>query len=54
VTDAEVAAKPVETEHRRLALVAKQLRITLEIQRFLDIGSVEGLLMVLKDLGDGR
>lgn len=51
--DAEISARHVETEHRRLALVAKQLRMLIEVQRYTETGSVEGLLAVLKDLGDG-
>jgi hypothetical protein len=49
--DAEITARQVETEHRRLALIAKQLRIAIEVQRFLDTGSAEGLMTVLRDLG---
>lgn len=49
--DAEIAAKRAETDHRRLAYVAKQLRIVIEVQRYLDSGSTEGLLAVLRDLG---
>lgn len=48
--DAEITARQVETDHRRLALVAKQLRIAIEVQRFLDTGSAEGLMTVLHDL----
>lgn len=51
VLDTEIAARHVETEHRRLALVAKQLRITIELQRFLEQGDADGLLAVLRDLG---
>lgn len=51
--DAEITARHVETEHRRLALVAKQLRIAIEMQRFVETGSAEGLLTVLKELGNG-
>lgn len=49
--DVEITARQVETEHRRLALIAKQLRIAIEVQRFLDTGSAEGLMTVLRDLG---
>lgn len=49
--DAEIAARRAETDHRRLAYVAKQLRIVIEVQRYLDTGNVEGLLTVLHDLG---
>lgn len=49
--DAEVSAKHIENDHRRLAYLAKQLRIVIEVQRYMDSGSVDGLLAVLKDLG---
>lgn len=49
--DAEISARQVEAGHRRLALVAKQLRIAIEVQRFLDTGSADGLMSVLRDLG---
>lgn len=49
--DAEVTAKHIENDHRRLAYLAKQLRIVIEVQRYMDSGSVDGLLAVLKDLG---
>lgn len=49
--DAEIRNKQIEGQHRQLAYVAKQLRIIIEIQRFLETGSVEGLLATLKDLG---
>jgi hypothetical protein len=48
---AEITAKGIETEHRRLALVAKQLRVVLEIQRYMETGSADSLLSVLKELG---
>jgi hypothetical protein len=51
--DAEITARHVETDHRRLALVAKELRIAIEVQRYLETGSAEGLLAVLKELGNG-
>ncbi len=47
---AQIAARHIETEHRRLALVAKQLRITLETQRYLDSGRPDGLMGVLQDI----
>lgn len=49
--DAEISARAIETEHRRFALVAKQLRLALEMQRYLETGDVEGMLNVLKELG---
>lgn len=48
---AEVTAKHIENDHRRLAYLAKQLRIVIEVQRYMDCGSVDGLLAVIKDLG---
>lgn len=51
--DAEISARHVETDHRRLALIAKELRIAIEVQRFVETGSAEGLLAVLKELGSG-
>ncbi len=48
--EAETMGKHTETQHRQLALLAKQLRIALEAQRYLETGSVEGLLSVLKDM----
>jgi hypothetical protein len=49
--DAEIRSRNIENQHRQLAFLAKQLRIVIELQRFLETGSVEGLLAVLKDLG---
>lgn len=49
--DAEIASRRIENRHRQLAYLAKQLRLVIEIQRFLDTGSVEGLVGVLKDMG---
>ncbi|MTH97529.1 ORF6N domain-containing protein [Roseibium sp. RKSG952] len=49
--DAEVTAKHIENDHRRLAYLAKQLRIVIEVQRYMETGSADGLLTVLKDLG---
>lgn len=51
--DAEIRNRQIEGQHRQLAYLAKQLRITIEVQRYLDTGSVEGLLATLKDLGGG-
>jgi len=49
--DADVRTRHIESQHRQLAYLAKQLRMVIEIQRFLETGSVEGLIAVLKDLG---
>jgi hypothetical protein len=49
--DAEIASRHIENRHRQLAYLAKQLRLVIEIQQFLDTGSVEGLVAVLKDMG---
>lgn len=48
--EAETFGKHTENQHRQLALLAKQLRIALEAQRYLETGSIEGLLSVLKDM----
>ena len=50
--DANIAAKQIENNHRHLAYQAKQLRIVIEIQRYLERGDVDSLLNVLKDLGN--
>jgi hypothetical protein len=47
----EIASRRIENHHRQLAFLAKQLSMVLEIQRYLETGSVEGLLAVLNDLG---
>ena len=49
--DAETAQKHTEQRHREFALVAKQLRLVLTAQQYLESGSVDGMLAVLKDLG---
>ena len=49
--DAEIAARQIENNHRQLAYLAKQLRIVIEVQRYLEQGNMENLLAVLKDLG---
>ncbi|ATC33985.1 hypothetical protein CA606_17530 [Caulobacter vibrioides] len=48
--EAETALRVTETQHRQLALLAKQLRLVLVAQQALDRGGVEDLLAVLKDL----
>jgi len=50
--DTEISARHIENNHRQLAYLAKQLRIVIEVQRYLDQGNVENLLAVLKDLGN--
>lgn len=47
---AEAAVKATENQHRQLALLAEQLRLVLVAQQFLESGSVDALLMTLKDL----
>lgn len=47
---AEAAVKATENQHRQLALLAKQLRLVLVAQQFLESGSVDALLTTLKDL----
>lgn len=48
--EAETAQKRTENQHRQLALLAKQLRLVLVAQQYLETGGVEGLLATLKDL----
>ena len=48
--EAETAQKRTENQHRQLALLAKQLRLLLVAQQYLETGGVEGLLATLKDL----
>jgi hypothetical protein len=48
--EAETAQKRTEDQHRQLALLAKQLRLVLVAQHYLETGGVEGLLATLKDL----
>jgi len=48
--EAETALRATENQHRQLALLAKQLRLVLVAQQYLERGSVENLLTVLKDL----
>ncbi|WP_421739384.1 ORF6N domain-containing protein [Caulobacter sp.] len=48
--EAETAQRVTENQHRQLALLAKQLRLVLVAQQYLERGGVEDLLTVLKDL----
>lgn len=48
--DAETARAASEIAHRDLALLAKQLRLVLLAQDYLETGRMEGLLNVLEDL----
>jgi hypothetical protein len=48
--EAETAQKRTENQHRQLALLAKQLRLVLVAQQYLETGGVQGLLATLKDL----
>lgn len=47
---AETAARVTENQHRQLALLAKQLRLVLVAQQYLETGSVDALLATLQDL----
>lgn len=47
---AEAAVKVTENQHRQLALLAKQLRLVLVAQQYLETGRVDALLATLKDL----
>ncbi len=49
--DAEISARHIENNHRQMAYLAKQLRIVIEVQRYLEQGDVDTLLAVLTDLG---
>ena len=42
--------KVTENQHRQLALLAKQLRLVLVAQQYLETGSVDALLATLQDL----
>ena len=48
--EAETAQRRTENRHQQLALLAKQLRLVLVAQQYLETGGVEGLLATLKDL----
>lgn len=48
--EAQTAQRATENQHRQLALLAKQLRLVLAAQQYLERGGVEDLLSVLKDL----
>jgi hypothetical protein len=50
---AETAVKVTENQHRQLALLAKQLRLVLVAQQYLESGNVDSLLATLKDLEAG-
>lgn len=47
---AETAVKVTENQHRQLALLAKQLRLVMVAQQYLETGSVDALLATLQDL----
>ena len=48
--DANTERKRTENKHRQLALLAKQLKLIMQAQRFAESGSAEGLIAVLSDL----
>ncbi|NKX45034.1 ORF6N domain-containing protein [Roseicyclus persicicus] len=48
--DADVVSKTIEADHRRLALLAKQLQLVIGLQAYLDRGEVEAFLGLLRDL----
>lgn len=48
--DAEIEGKHIDNEHRRLALVAKQLRIVLELERYSLTGDTDSLRQTLADI----
>lgn len=47
---AETVGRHTENQHRQLALVAKQLRLAIEMQRYLETGTVESLMATLRDM----
>jgi hypothetical protein len=48
--DADVVSKTIEADHRRLALLAKQLQLVIGLQGYVDRGEVAGFLGILRDL----
>lgn len=50
--DSQIVARQIENEHRKLALLAKQLRLVIAAQRFTESGSVDAFLSVLDELGN--
>lgn len=48
----EAESVQIENEHRRLAYLAKQLRVVLAAQDYMNTGSVSGFLEVLKEIGE--
>ena len=48
--DADVVSKTIEADHRRLALLAKQLQLVIGLQAYLDRGEVGAFLGLLRDL----
>lgn len=49
--DSQIVARQIENEHRKLALLAKQLRLVLAAQRYTESGSIDAFLSVLDELG---
>ena len=51
--DADVIAKSIEADHRRLAYLAKQLMLVIGLQDYVETGGAEGFLDILRQLSDG-
>lgn len=52
--EALIGGRKIDNQHRRLALIAKQLRLIIELHRYVEKGDIDLLLAVLKDIGDAR
>ena len=48
--EVETSRKRTENQHRRLALLAKKIRLVIQAQHYAETGSIEGLMVVLSDL----
>lgn len=48
--EVDTEGKRTENHHRQLALLAKQLRLVLQAQHYVETGSLDGLMQVLSDL----
>jgi hypothetical protein len=49
-----ISGQMIDNQHRHLALIAKQLRLIIEMHRYFERGDIDLLLAVLKDIGDAR
>lgn len=48
--DADIIAKSIEADHRRLAYLAKQLQLVIGLQTYLETGGAESFLDILRGL----